>query len=94
MGAFKLESEFERARFLRAKTYIETHTKKTYFEYEGKSYVLEREKIEVKCAGMTDAQKELVTWDNFQRGLTLGGKLMPVKYRGGVVLEEFDYTIK
>lgn len=94
LGAFKLESEFERARFLRAKTYIETHTKKTYFDYNGKSYVLSREKIEVKCAGMTDAQKEEVTWENFQRGLTLGGKLMPVKYRGGVVLEEFDYTIK
>lgn len=94
LGAFKLESTFERARYLRAKTYIEGNTKKTYFEYEGKNYVLSREKLDVKCAGMTDAQKEEVTWENFQRGLTLGGKLMPVKYRGGVVLEEFDYTIK
>ena len=79
LGKWALEGSFVRARFIRAKTYIE--------EYEDKT-------LNVKCAGLPDNLKELCTFDNFKTGLTLHGKLLPKRYEGGVVLEETDFTIK
>ena len=79
LGKWSLEGSFKRARFLRAKTYIEE-------DYEGG--------LNVKCAGMPKSLKEHVTYDNFLTGLTLTGKLLPKKYKGGVVLESSDFTIK
>lgn len=78
LGKWGLESKFVRARFIRAKTYIE--------EYEDGT-------LNVKCAGMPDNLKELCNFDNFKVGLTLHGKLLPKRYEGGVVLEETDFTI-
>jgi hypothetical protein len=79
LGKWALEGEFVRARFLRAKTYIEEYPDGT---------------INVKCAGLPDNLKELCNFDNFKVGLTLHGKLLPKRYEGGVVLEETDFTIK
>ena len=79
LGKWALESTFTRARFLRAKTYIEEYPDGT---------------INVKCAGLPDNLKELVNFDNFHYGLTLHGKLLPKRYDGGVILEETDFTIK
>lgn len=79
LGRWALESTFTRARFLRAKTYIEEYPDGT---------------INVKCAGLPDNLKELVNFDNFHYGLTLHGKLLPKRYDGGVILEETDFTIK
>ena len=78
LGKWGLESTFVRARFLRAKTYIEEYPDGT---------------INVKCAGMPDKLKELCNFDNFKVGLTLHGKLIPKRYEGGVILEETDFTI-
>ena len=78
LGKWGLESQFVKARFLRAKTYIE--------EYEDG-------KLNVKCAGLPDNLKELCNFDNFKVGLTLHGKLLPKRYEGGVLLEETDFTI-
>ena len=78
LGKWGLESTFVRARFLRAKTYIEEYPDGT---------------INVKCAGMPDKLKELCNFDNFKVGLTLHGKLLPKRYDGGVILEETDFTI-
>ena len=78
LGKWALESSFVRARFLRAKTYIE--------EYDDGT-------LNVKCAGLPDNLKELCNFDNFKYGLTLHGKLLPKRYDGGVVLEETDFTI-
>ena len=78
LGKWALEGEFVRARFLRAKTYIEEYPDGT---------------INVKCAGLPDNLKELVNFDNFKVGLTLHGKLLPKRYDGGVILEETDFTI-
>ena len=78
LGKWALESTFVRARFLRAKTYIE--------EYPDGS-------LNVKCAGLPDNLKELCNFDNFKTGLTLHGKLLPKRYEGGVILEETDFTI-
>lgn len=48
----------------------------------------------VTCAGMPDNIKEFVTYDNFKSGSTFEGKLMPRRYKGGIVLEPTTFTIK
>ena len=78
LGAWKNEGCFEDSKFLRAKTYMETVDGVT----------------KVTCAGMPDNVKELVTYDNFCPGATFGGKLMPRRYPGGIVLENTTFTIK
>ena len=78
IGYWKKECTWQYAKFIRAKTYIE--------EVNGK--------LEVKCAGMPQNLKDHVTKKNFKSGLTLGGKLVPKRCKGGVVLVETDFTIK
>lgn len=78
LGAWKHEGTFTRARFIRAKTYIE--------EIDGA--------LHVTCAGMPDNVKEKVTWENFHAGLVLDGKLMPKHVEGGIVLVDTSFTIK
>lgn len=77
LGAWKHESKFEKARFIRAKTYVE--------------YI--NGKLNVTCAGMPDIVKEKVTWDNFKPGMVYEGKLVPRHYPGGVVLEDTTFQI-
>ena len=83
LGYFKLESRPRRARFLRAKTYIE----EIYDEKSGTW------KFDVKCAGMNPAVKETVTWENFRYGFTSDLKLKPKNVKGGVVLVNTPFTI-
>ena len=78
IGAWAHESTFSRARFIRAKTYIE--------EINGE--------LEVKCAGLPDKSKKYVTWENFRSGAIYGGKLVPKHVKGGLILVETDFTIK
>jgi hypothetical protein len=77
LGAWKYEGTFDRARFLRPKTYVE--------EMEGK--------LHVTCAGMPDNVKKQVTWDNFKRGNKFSGKLLPVQIAGGVVLKDTEFSL-
>ena len=77
LGKWKCEGVFSRARFLRAKTYIE--------EIDGV--------LHVTCAGMPNNVKESITWDNFHVGLSLPGKLMPFHVPGGIVLKPINFTI-
>lgn len=80
LGWWKLESDnITRAKFLRAKTYVE--------ETDGK--------LEIKCAGMPESVKETITFEQFTYGFTdEGHKLRPHKVKGGVVLEPTPFTIK
>lgn len=79
LNYWKLESHFTRARFIRQKTYIE--------EINGK--------LNVKCAGMPDSLKELVTWENFHVGFEKAdGRLMPKHVKGGIVLVESPYKLR
>ena len=55
---------------------------------------IKSEEPEVKCAGMPDNCKSLVTYDNFDYGAEFEGKLMPKRIKGGVVLRETTYQIK
>ena len=84
LGAWKHESNWTSAKFIRAKTYIE--------EINGE--------LDVKCAGMPDNIKSVITKDNFKIGFTTEGlgleyqKLVPKRVVGGVVLAETTFTIK
>lgn len=82
LGAWKRESEFIRARYLRQKTYIE---ETRYNEFD------------VKACGMPASSKAFVRWDNlndnFRMGATFPGKLMPKVRPGGIELVETDFTI-
>lgn len=78
LGAWKLESVFDRARFLHSKCYIE--------ENEGK--------LNVTVAGMPDRCYEHVTWDNFKPGTSYPGKFQMAHVPGGIILKHIDFTIK
>lgn len=96
LGAWKCEGVFEKAKYLRAKTYLET-----FCQIDGKKItdVKDYEKstsyeTEVKCAGMPENVKEQVSYQNFELGKHFGGKLMPKTVNGGIVLVEREFTIK
>ena len=78
LGAWKHESTFTRARFVRQKTYIE--------EIDGE--------LNITCAGMPSRCYKHVTWDNFIAGSSFEGKLQFTHVQGGVVLKDIDFTIK
>lgn len=97
LGAWKLEATFERAKFLRAKTYVETVNGIDEFT----------------CAGMSDGLKSVMEFDDFTPGFTtdrgraeLEGrdiaekyfdpkiqKLVPEHVPGGVILVPRPFTI-
>lgn len=78
LGAWKHESTFTRARFVRQKTYIE--------EIDGE--------LNITCAGMPSRCYKNVTWDNFIAGSSFEGKLQFTHVQGGIVLKDIDFTIK
>lgn len=84
LGKFKLESEPRRARFLRAKTYIE----EVYDNKQDKWY------FNVKGAGMTPEIKDIVTWDNFHIGFKSDKKRQQKIVKGGVVICDVPFEIK
>lgn len=77
LGAWKHESTFTRAKFLRAKSYVE--------EIDGK--------LHVTCAGLPERCHDQVTFENFNINATYTGKLQPVHTAGGIVLEETTFKI-
>lgn len=78
LGAWKHESTFTKAKYLRAKRYIEIINGETC----------------VTCAGLPKQSKKYVSFDNFVNGSTYGGKLVPKVVSGGVVLKETEFTLK
>lgn len=78
LGAWKHESTFTRAKYIRAKTYIE--------EINGK--------LEVTCAGLPEYLHEQVTFDNFTAMAQYEGKLKPTHTKGGIVLTETVFTLR
>lgn len=78
LGAWKHESTFTRARFVRQKTYIE--------EIDGE--------LNITCAGMPSRCYKHVTWNNFIAGSSFEGKLQFTHVQGGIVLKDIDFTIK
>lgn len=103
LGAWKIEDEFKRAKFLRGKTYIKEH-------YDGT--------LDVTIAGFPKNLAPLLNFDNFERGFSTKNmtlkdmvelarkngateeqiakidKNLKYKYvKGGVILEESGFTI-
>jgi hypothetical protein len=90
LGAWKLESEFQRGKYLRQKCYIEQ-------DYEGVT--------NVTVAGLPKKLSHLINFDNFRIGFTTadfsdeeigeaGRKLTYKHVEGGVILADTDFTIK
>lgn len=78
LGAWKHESTFTKAKFVRQKCYLE--------EIKGKTAIT--------CAGMPTSCYPYVTWDNFKVGTSYGGKLVPKHVKGGIILNETEFTIR
>jgi hypothetical protein len=87
LGAWKYESRFNRAKFLRAKCYIENSTEKV--DDPDAAY-----NLKVNVAGMPEECHDQVTFSNFQIGAQYYGKKTPKIVPGGVVLTSIDFTIK
>jgi hypothetical protein len=97
LGKWKCEGVFCRAKYLRAKTYLESfccdesgnpidnpdHLDKWHHTH-----------TEVKCAGMPENVKHEVNYGFFYVGKEFDGKKMPKTVKGGVVLVERTFKIK
>lgn len=107
LGKWKHEGTFIDSKFLRAKTYMETYedtyedSLKTYAQTLNYTFDVWRESghlrvwhTEVKCAGMPENVKEIVSYDTFDYGQSFEGKLMPKTFAGGVVLLPSFFTIR
>lgn len=78
LGAWKHETHFDRAKFLRSKCYIE--------ESGGK--------LKVTVAGLPEQCHKQVTFENFKIGAIYKGKMRMKRVHGGIVLVDTDFTIK
>lgn len=83
LGAWKWEGKFSKARYIRAKTYIEMISDPHQDDY----------KLKVTCAGMPKTCYENVSFNNFRPGARYSGKLVPKHVPGGIILEDIDFTI-
>ena len=92
LGLWKVENEFVKGRYIRAKSYIE---------------VKEDGEAVVTCAGATAEIKKLMTWETFRVGFNAWkiceekgfnikdySKLTPKQYPDGVALEYVNFEIK
>lgn len=91
---WKLESSWDRAVFVRQKTYIE-HVTMENLEPIDEPY------WNVKCAGMPERCKQIYLkghagkeLEDFHVGLKVKGKLLPKRIRGGVLLVETEYEMR
>ena len=86
LGAWKLESTFRRGKYLRQKAYIEE-------DYSGE--------LNVVVAGLPKKLGKYVNFDNFNVGFSILAsdqtkehKLTYKHVKGGVLLEDTDFTIQ
>lgn len=107
LGAWGLESVFYRARFLRAKCYIEEHpaalpvckvpksrNRRLKLQKPPSPTLHTKGKLQVTCAGMPYNCHDSVTWENFAFGMVYEGKLQFKTVKGGAVLIPTTYRIK
>ena len=78
LGAWKHESHFTKARFIRQKTYLE---------------MIDGE-MKITCAGLPQRCYDEVSWDSFKVGMKVDGKLRFKHVKGGVNLVDIEFTIK
>lgn len=78
LGAWKIESEFERSFFIRPKAYLEQ-------AYDGR--------FNVHIAGLPATVASQLTFDDVHDGAEFTGKLLPKHVAGGIVLTEIGYKL-
>ena len=78
LGAWKHESTFTEAKFLRQKTYMEKINNEWH----------------ITACGMSNKAKDNMTIDLFNHGNTIQGNLKPIHVSGGIVLEPAPFTIR
>lgn len=84
LGAWKMESVFRRAKFIRQKTYCEE-----IFNHEKRRW-----ELHITCAGMPERCYKHVRFTNFKPGAHFKGHLSHKTVPGGVVLLPNEFTIK
>lgn len=91
LGAWKVESRFTRARFIRQKSYIEDWNPPETWDNPS---LYDPGLLHITCAGMPSQCYKFVNWDNFREGATYTGKLQPKHVPGGIVLKDTEFTIR
>lgn len=91
LGAWKLESSFTRAKFIRAKTYVEDSNPPETWNDPDK---YDKKLFKITCCGMPSKCYENVTYENFKKGSVYNGKLQNKRVNGGAVLMETTFEIK
>lgn len=85
IGKWKYEFKFDRARYIRAKCYIE----------HGHDPIKDEEDyLKVTVSGMPYNCHGMVTFENFKPGASYDGKLLATRVEGGTVLSETCFTIR
>lgn len=86
LGYYKLEAIEDKSKYVRQKTYM---------------YHTEEEGLKIVCAGMPDNMKEKLIleygdslYDIFSEGMTVSGKLLPKRVKGGTILYETTFKIR
>lgn len=88
---WKCELQWDKAIFARQKTYMESYT------IDGVEH------NEIKCAGMPKRSKDIVQkrldngtmkYTDFKKGLSVEGKLIPKRIKGGIVLKETTFEMR
>lgn len=93
LGCWKHESDFRRGKYIRAKTYMEDIVRVGKV-VDGEYTMVPKEYLDVKCAGLPQSLKDQCTFENFEPGLALDGKLVPNHVSGGIVLSETRFTMR
>lgn len=102
LGAWKCESKFERARFIRQKCYIEDeiideaeyNDKVKEFPNLCRKFGDNYRFMKVTVAGLPSGGYQYVSWENFRSGVRYDGKLQPKRVAGGTILNPTTYVIK
>lgn len=77
LGYWKIDGKFDRAKFLKLKTYVE----------ESSSDIV------IRTAGAGDEVKDQITFDNFNYGTEYEGMLRSRKVKGGAFKESYTYKL-
>lgn len=92
LGAWKHESTFLRARYIRAKSYIEDEVDNTFYLPDKELYG--PTSLKITCAGMPKQCYKNVSWENFYENSVFDGKLMQRHVPGGIILKPTPFTIR
>jgi len=86
LGALKHEFTFSKAYYVRPKCYLE-------YGYDPEKSS-QKEKLKVTAAGFPESCHEQITFENFRVGATYKNILRPMHVPGGIVLEQYEKTLR